>query len=399
MATRVYFPETGAAPVTPPTIGAEWEHDNNVTRQLIYPTPDSTTLTTTAYTPDAADDITDRDACHRRYVSNPLKAQTFGGNVKGQFQCLEAHTNNNLFLTLKILVCTNTGSSVVVTPLAITRDTTNEVATTLTNRNFPSTALSAVACNDGDRLVIEVGLGGLPVATSQVQGHNGSIRFGTNASGGDLTEDDTSTSTTLRPWVEFSQNIKWLGDADGSASGLATVSAAGVALWDGAGSAAGTSTVSSAGVALWDAVASSAGVATVVSDGQLNHSHPVTKITQLATSATPQERYASFTGKPNVSEGAGSANGVSTVTGVGAYFFQGVGASVGISTVSGSSVSVLPTLAASAGISTVSAPAVALWDSVFSSAGVGTALADGENSAAPAITVNSDYTYRRRGRR
>ena len=55
MATRLYFPETQAAPVTPPSIGAEWEHNNNVTRQLLL-TADSSTLTTTAYTPDAADE-------------------------------------------------------------------------------------------------------------------------------------------------------------------------------------------------------------------------------------------------------------------------------------------------------------------------------------------------------
>jgi hypothetical protein len=171
-------------------------------------TPDSSALSTVAYNPDAADDLTNRDSHHRQYVSDPIKAQTISGTIKGQFQCLETLANDNLFLTLKVYVVSNDGSTVRGTLLPITRDTTTELATTLTNRNFPSTALTSVVALENDRIVIEVGLGGsITSGTGGIVGHNGSIRWGCNASSGDLPEDDTQTGTTYRPWVEFSQNI------------------------------------------------------------------------------------------------------------------------------------------------------------------------------------------------
>lgn len=249
MATRVYFPNIGLPPVDPPApVGTDWEHANSNTKSLLT-SPDTTALNTIAYTPDAADDLTNKDAMHRQYVSEPLKAQTLSGNVKAQFQCLETLANNNLFLTLKILVCSNDGTTTQATLLAITRDTTNELAVTLTNRNFPSTALSSFTCADGDRLVIEVGLGGnISSGAGGTVGHNGSIRWGCDASSGDLPEDDTETGTTFRPWLEFANSIKWLVEADGSSIAAGTTSVIGTAIWlsvlasTGLGVTSGTST-------------------------------------------------------------------------------------------------------------------------------------------------------------
>ena len=219
MATRFYLPETLAGQVTPPApSGTDWEHVNTgpPVRYLLRG-PDTSALTSTAYTPDAADHLIDQDACHRQYVSEALVAQTVSGNIKAQIQCLEANAGNNLFLTLKVLVCTNSGGSTVGTLLAITRDTTTEIGTSLTNRNFPSTALTSTAVSTGDRLVIEIGVGGLPVAAGGTQGHNATLRFGCNASSGDLPEDDTQTGTTYRPWIEISTNLQFLADRVGPA--------------------------------------------------------------------------------------------------------------------------------------------------------------------------------------
>jgi hypothetical protein len=207
MATRLYFSDTAAAQVTPPAPTADWEHINSVTRLLVN-APDASALATTAYTPDAADDLTDKDAMHRQYVSEPLDAQTLSGNVTGQFQCSETFANDNLFLTLKILVCNNSGSATQATLLAITRATSLEIATSLTNRTFPSTATSSFACALGDRLVVEVGAGGnITSGTGGVIGHNASIRWGCSASGGDLAVNETETGTTFRPWIEFANTF------------------------------------------------------------------------------------------------------------------------------------------------------------------------------------------------
>ena len=182
MATRLYFARS-AAPVTPPAPGAEWEHASGNAAQALLTTPDSSALAIVTYTPDGADDIVDKDAFNTAFVSAPLAAQTLSGNVKAQFQTREANAGNEQKLTLKIMVINNSGSTVLNTPLAITRDNL-EVSTTLTNRAFASTAIGSYACAAGDRLCIELGLGGLPVATGGTQGHNGGIQFGCSAASG-----------------------------------------------------------------------------------------------------------------------------------------------------------------------------------------------------------------------
>lgn len=222
MATRFYFSEDLAAPVSPPAPGAEWEHVNSgVTRKALI-APDGSALTTTAYTPDAADDLTDRDSLHRQYVSDPLAAQTIGvQGITAQFQCSEANAANNLFLTVVLKVISNDGTTVRATILAITRDASTEISTTLTNRDFPSVNTSSYTCVAGDRILIEVGVGGLCTAAGGVQGHNASLRFGCSASGGDLPADDTDTTTTKRPWLEFANTLAFQQPA--GAAALASV--------------------------------------------------------------------------------------------------------------------------------------------------------------------------------
>ena len=211
MATRLFFPDGVAAAITPPVPTANWEHINATGNwlQAALKVVDASALTTVAYNPDGAEHIADNDSFHRQYVVGPLAAQTFAGNVTGQFQATEVNAGNNLFLTLKVITCSAAGV-LRNTLLAITRSTGNEYTTTLRNATFPSTALAgSQTCQDGDYLVIEVGLGGLSVAAGGTQTHNGSIRWGCSASSGDLPVDNTQTGTTYRPWVEFSTSIQW----------------------------------------------------------------------------------------------------------------------------------------------------------------------------------------------
>lgn len=215
--------------MTPPSPGAEWEHNNGVSRKLRQ-SVDSSALATTAYTPDGADDLTNRDSMHRQYVSNRLAAQTISGNITGQIQCLEAHANNNLFVTIVVKVISADGSTVRSTLLSITRATSLEVATSLTNRTFPSTAMGSYACAEGDRLMIEIGLGGnITTAAGGVQGHNGSIRWGCSASGGDLAVNETETGTTFRGWFEFSNTFTFSLSMD-AGSGSYSVTGANASL-------------------------------------------------------------------------------------------------------------------------------------------------------------------------
>ncbi len=206
MATRFYFNEAEAAAVSP-TISGAWSHINTLRRRLQKGTPDSSALSTVAVTPDGADHLVSGDSHHRQYVSDPIGAQTISGTVKMNLQCLEANAGNNLFLAYKIFICSQDGTTIKEDVATLTRDTVNEVATSLTNRHIEAVSISTVNTEEGDRIVVEIGLGGTPTAAGGVQGHNGSIRWGGSAAGGDLGENDTDTGTTLRPWIEFSATI------------------------------------------------------------------------------------------------------------------------------------------------------------------------------------------------
>jgi len=235
MPTRFRLPSGGTADVTPPLFGS-YTHSGS---QRLAPMPtaamgDSTALTTTAITPDNADHIVAGDTLHWVGVSEPLSPQTIASQVlKGAIQCLEAHTNNNLFIQLLVVVVSNDGQTLLGTLLAETIDNT-ELATTIQNRffSFTTAAYTITAGQDGARIVVEISVQGTPVATSQTQGHNASLRFGSSGAGGDLPEDDTSTGTTLNPWIEFANVLTFAPvqveiagaiSSSGSASGGASV--------------------------------------------------------------------------------------------------------------------------------------------------------------------------------
>jgi hypothetical protein len=161
------------------------------------------------------------NAHHRQYIRDPLAAQTISSasTVQAQFQTLETDALDNLFLTLKVYTV-DSGGTFKSALLAVVGKGT-EPTTALRNTSFAATALNGSGGNvtvaAGDYLVVEIGLGGTPTATSGVQGHNGTIRWGCNASSGDLPVDETQAATTYRPWVEFSANLLFLKTAIPSA--------------------------------------------------------------------------------------------------------------------------------------------------------------------------------------
>jgi hypothetical protein len=204
LATKFYFPDTADTSGLTPTISAEWEHQNVIRRDAVT-TPDASALATTAYNPDGADHIFDYNAHHRQYITGPLAAQTIAAQaVTAQFQCLESHASDNLKLTIKIFSIDSAGS-VKDTLLAITRAGT-EPTTSLRNTSFSGTTTERTVVR-GDRLVFEIGLGGLPTSGSGANVHNGSIRFGCSAAAGDLLVNKTEAGTTYRPWLNFANNM------------------------------------------------------------------------------------------------------------------------------------------------------------------------------------------------
>lgn len=147
-----------------------------------------------------------QDSLLIQFVSPPIAAQTVSGNVKAIIRASESATNGDFRSQINVRILGWDGTTVRGTLLA--HDTgalASEWATTLTNRKFPVNyagsggALTPVASQDGDRLIVEVGF------RCHGSNANGTIDIG-DASVTDLVEDEVGT-TGNNPWIEFDNDI------------------------------------------------------------------------------------------------------------------------------------------------------------------------------------------------
>lgn len=201
MPTRFYLPSTGDAAVSP-TYSSLWEYTSEATRRELVTTKISSAMTDAGAQETVA--TSSIDVLIRQYVSQPLPAQTISGNVKGQIRAYEFVADNDLSRAVLIRVCSNDGSTIRGTLLEhFPSSLTSEFNTSLQNRYFPpSTGLSSLAIQEGDRIVIEYGYRAFNSHSSDSVGW---LNFGDN-SGTDLPENETAT-TSDNPWIEFSIDI------------------------------------------------------------------------------------------------------------------------------------------------------------------------------------------------
>lgn len=210
MATRFFLESTGTPALLPTAWGAGWDYQNGTVDTWNATTAvATTTLTNLTHTNDATG--TARFGSRARFVSLPLAAQTIDGTLTGQLQASENNNNNNATIAIAVRVIDQTGL-IVATLLAVsasddTAAAPPELTTTLTNRQVQDAAeattltLSSYVCKDGDRVVIEIGVREVRNTGTEV------IRVGTDAASGDLPVDNTTTTTTFRPWVELSDTL------------------------------------------------------------------------------------------------------------------------------------------------------------------------------------------------
>lgn len=206
MATRFYL--DGVADTVPisPTPDAAWENTSMLTRVLTTTTKSGETIATVSF---ADANATNQDILFRQYISSPLVAgQTITGGqaLKAQCRVSEAGATavNNLFFTVGMRVLAANGTTVQKTVLVVTRDGVEaEFASVLENRQFTATSVAGnYTTVAGDRLVIEIGMGGDPNAGSD---HDSDMSLG-SSSGADLAEDDTTT-TANNPWFELTDTL------------------------------------------------------------------------------------------------------------------------------------------------------------------------------------------------
>jgi len=214
MATRIYFPSSGAAPVTPST----WLF----TSQIAAP------VTFKAVTAKSATALTDVNGATSttspilrgigRWVIGPLAAVQISGTIKGQFRCAEnnAGASATLAVAIKIIQPNGADRSTLLSPVASDLATTvppemlasTTPASGAANRSFNNTAesasvsLAAQTPTAGDYLVIEVGFRSATSTSRTIY-----LRYG-DTGANDLEENQTSVNDYV-PWIEFSQTLSW----------------------------------------------------------------------------------------------------------------------------------------------------------------------------------------------
>lgn len=221
MATRVRFPPNGVSSSGAPAFSSHWDNTASAVRRMLDTTGAEFG---SQYGLAVAEISTSRQSLLvAQFQSKPLLAQTISGTLKGQLQCMESDAAADMALQVHVRVynpTSGTDRGVLWAPdktyTAVSATPGNaayEFATSKTNRKAPSgwsgsgVSLSSVAASNGDILLIEVGYRHCNTVSTS---YTGTIYFGGYVSGGDLAEDETSTSTATA-WMEFSQDITFQG--------------------------------------------------------------------------------------------------------------------------------------------------------------------------------------------
>lgn len=220
MATRIYFPSTGAAAISP-AYAAGWGATGAAERRPALRAPSGTAQGAVLAAETAAAEI---DVLLRQYVlSSPLAAQTISGTVKGRFSAYQSTVAADARAQVAIRIVSSDGLTVRGTLLDFDTDAltpSSEFPTVSTNMGFPrggARALASVAAQAGDYLVVEIGYRAHNTTTAS---RSAAVTFGDSAAV-DLSEGGGGAGN--RPWIEFSQTFAFAGE---SVPGDATVDAA-----------------------------------------------------------------------------------------------------------------------------------------------------------------------------
>lgn len=146
-------------------------------------------------------------------VGPMLSAQTISGTVKGQMRIQENSGDADGMTCLVVRIVDsqfNHKSYLYNNPpsaLASEFSSSNWV-----NRTYPqggAAALTSQSCSDGDRIVVEMGCKAFGTTGARIFDF---IVGDLNAT--DLPEDETTTSNTTTPWIEFSQDLTFLDSTE-----------------------------------------------------------------------------------------------------------------------------------------------------------------------------------------
>jgi hypothetical protein len=201
MATRFYLSNTTAS-ITP-FADPGWEQTGEVSvRKLVY-TKAVQVAEATANRQITVPITTTQDILCLQMVSNPIPSQLISGTMSAVIRCSESSVDANALMACSIRVMSVDGQTSRGTLFA---SQNIDVEFTLTGapetRAFIAT-LTPVQAQASDRLVVEFGMS----VTAPVTAQSALMRIGFDPTQADFTLADGQTSSTLNPWLEFSQNL------------------------------------------------------------------------------------------------------------------------------------------------------------------------------------------------
>jgi hypothetical protein len=137
-----------------------------------------------------------------RGVSPALTAQTISGTVTGYFRMSVVNVTGCTAQSRVKITVVNPAGTIVATLVAITSGASNLTNTLTSYQVLNAAAISSYACADGDRIVVEIGIGRSAGTTAR----NGDVSFGSSSA----TDISAAGSTTANnPVITFSGNISF----------------------------------------------------------------------------------------------------------------------------------------------------------------------------------------------
>ena len=215
MATRFYFPRIGGTPSAPPapispTQASAWNTVPAITRALLSPSKTGTQTSSETTATYSETVTTVGNLLHKQFVSDPLSAQTISGTFTIVIRGGESAMSADASFQIVIRVLSNNGSTVRGTLFAGHTAALNttpgalgcELPTSTSAFSLRNIALTSVAAQAGDRLVVELGH---RYHNTSATSYGAFFTFHDDLITADFTVDGEKNS--LVPWIEFSGNI------------------------------------------------------------------------------------------------------------------------------------------------------------------------------------------------
>lgn len=208
MATRFYLCSSADPGITPAFDGGWAETDGAVRRFMVPSTSDP--LADAIAQGANQSSTAGNSQLHRQYISrgmNPGLAFTTGTTFKCQILGAESAANDNIINRVRcVKIISHDGGTERATLISLGNATSTGEWNPTSVRNLSFLTGQASGANYttvlGDRLLLEVGhndSGGSTVS--------GVLRFGITSGTGDLAENETDTTTSLRAWFETSLDL------------------------------------------------------------------------------------------------------------------------------------------------------------------------------------------------